>query len=111
MKLSHIKAHIAAFLTILMVGYFASITLCLHTHEVDGVVVMHSHPYQSSSHTHSNAQINLFSHLNNFESFISHDIIVKTPDLLVVGERIEFNSYGVFSICVEYSSLRAPPAI
>lgn len=55
MKFNHIKAHIAAFLTILMVSYFASMTICLHTHEVNGVVVMHSHPYQSESHSHTNA--------------------------------------------------------
>lgn len=109
MKFNHIKAHIAAFLAILMVSYFASMIICLHTHEVNGVVVMHSHPYQSASHSHTNAQITLFSQLNNFESFLSVDELIKSPILNQIGESHSSLFFSILSISVEYSSLRAPP--
>ena len=53
------KKLLGYFLLTLFCGYFASITFFSHTHIVDGVTIVHSHPYKSHSgnvpvnHNHS----------------------------------------------------------
>jgi hypothetical protein len=68
------------FLLILFLGYFGSITFFSHTHIVDGVTIVHSHPYKSHS---GNIPFN-HNHSKNgfiFIQFISH-FIVAAPIVL-----------------------------
>jgi len=69
------------FLLILFLGYIGSITFFSHTHIVDGVTIVHSHPYKSHSgdvpvnHNHSKDGFLLI-------HFISH-FIASAPIILI----------------------------
>ena len=69
------------FLLILFCGYFGFITFFPHTHIVDGVTIVHSHPYKSHSgdvpvnHNHSKDGFLLI-------HFISH-FIASAPIILI----------------------------
>jgi len=58
------------FLAFLFLGYLGSITFFQHTHIVDGITVVHSHPYKSHngnapiSHKHSQCQLVLINFLS-----------------------------------------------
>lgn len=62
------------FLLILFLGYFGSVTFFPHTHIVDGVTIVHSHPFKSHS---GNDPINHNHTKNGFVliHFISHLIL------------------------------------
>jgi len=52
---------------ILFVGYFFSITLFSHTHYINNVKVVHSHPFSSNdNHQHSQQGFQLISSLSHF---------------------------------------------
>ena len=69
------------FLLILFLGYIGSITFFSHTHIVDGVTIVHSHPYKSHSgdvpvnHNHSKDGFIII-------QFISH-FIASAPIILI----------------------------
>jgi len=60
------------FLLILFLGYFGSITFFPHTHIVDGVTIVHSHPFRSQpgdvpvNHNHSKDGFLLIQFISNF---------------------------------------------
>lgn len=60
------------FLFMLFCGYFASITFFPHYHVVDGVTIVHSHPYKSQSgdipvnHNHSKDVFVLIQFISHF---------------------------------------------
>lgn len=60
------------FLLILFCGYFASVTFFSHAHIVDGVTIVHSHPYKSHTgnkpfnHNHSNDGFLLIHFISHF---------------------------------------------
>lgn len=60
------------FLPILFIFYFGGITLFTHTHVVNGVIIVHSHPYKSE-HTHTAQQAEtIFSYLHFIHTVIFH---------------------------------------
>jgi len=60
------------FLVILFCGYLGSITFFSHTHVVDGMTIVHSHPYKSQpgsdpvNHNHSKNGFILIQFISNF---------------------------------------------
>ena len=51
----------------LFVGYFISISFFFHSHTIDGVVVVHSHPFSTSDHhSHSTNVLNFIQHISHF---------------------------------------------
>lgn len=48
-------------LLILFLGYFGSITLFSHTHQIEGAVKAHSHPYKTANHQHSSGEFAVIS--------------------------------------------------
>lgn len=93
----------------LFLGYYGSVTLFPHTHIVDGGVVTHSHPYvPSSSHTHTQAALQLISHLGWLvflvASFTLFLFITQSSHRYFYGhiQRCRFVRSG-------YCQLRAPP--
>ncbi len=61
------KRHfIPALLLLLFLSYQAGLSLFTHTHEVEGITIVHSHPYQGDGHVHTDAQIFAISHLSTF---------------------------------------------
>lgn len=59
-------------LPILFIGYSFTISLFEHTHIIDGVIIVHSHPFKSlpdaANHQHSIAQLQLFHFLSHFSA-------------------------------------------
>lgn len=59
-------------LPILFTGYTFAVSLFEHTHIIDGVVIIHSHPFKSlpgaASHQHTVAQFQLFHFLSHFSA-------------------------------------------
>ncbi len=60
----------AALLLTLFAGYWSCITLFPHAHDVNGHVIVHSHPFSGASngaaqtHTHTPQQFQLIAHLS-----------------------------------------------
>jgi hypothetical protein len=73
------------FLLILFCGYFSSITFFPHTHIVDGVTIVHSHPFKSHS---GNVPVNHNHSENGFLliHFISH--YIATVSIIFIGAAI-----------------------
>ena len=71
------KKLLGYFLLTLFCGYFASITFFSHTHIVDGVTIVHSHPYKSHSgnipfnHNHSKEGFIFFHFTSHFKATAS----------------------------------------
>lgn len=53
-------------LLVLFSTYFLSISIFTHTHIVDNVLVVHSHPYKSSSHQHTTNALMLIDQISHF---------------------------------------------
>ena len=111
MKSSKIQHFVGVFMSLLMVSYLACLSLCLHTHVVDSKVVTHSHPYKTSSHTHSGVEIVLIKSLSDFTALISGENVDVTPYFSLFCEFFTPSSLHVESFFLTLSSLRAPPVI
>ena len=109
MKNSKIQHFVGVFMTLLMVSYLACLSLCLHTHVVDSKVITHSHPYKTSSHTHSGIEFVLLKSLSDFTALISDENADITPYFALFCEFITPPSLHVESFFLTLSSLRAPP--
>ncbi len=60
-------------LPIIFINYFISISMFTHTHVVNGVTIVHSHPYAADdngtpTHSHTGAEIQLIHTLSTFYS-------------------------------------------
>ena len=109
MQNNRIKHFVGAFLTVLMVSYFACLSLCLHTHVVDSKVVTHAHPYKSSSHTHSGAEIILLKQFASFKALIPTENVSTEPYFAQISEVNTFISLIFEPHYLTLTSLRAPP--
>ncbi|MBB4045444.1 hypothetical protein GGR06_003258 [Bacteroides reticulotermitis] len=102
------------FLPILFVSYMASITFFGHVHVVNGVVVVHSHPFKkSANHQHSTVELQLI----HFLSILTVDDL---PPTLSIAQFIPSLLFTLLDNCQSLSchapyhgvvGLRAPPAI
>lgn len=94
------------FLLILFFGYFATITFFPHTHMVDGVTIVHSHPYKSHSenvplsHNHSKDGFFLIQFISNFIAtapFLFFGVAIIRTTLnsrrLIKNENLYLNLY------------------
>lgn len=112
-----VKSVLKVALPALFIYYAASVSLFVHTHVVNGVTIVHSHPYAKNSdgtpaHQHSGTQIELIHQLSTF--FASDQIapsvnIVSFSQLLEVIQPIVFCSISK-GIVGGLSRLRPPPA-
>ena len=111
MKNCRIQHFVGVFMTLLMVSYLACLSLCLHTHIVDSKVITHSHPYKTSSHTHSGIEFVLLKSLSDFTALISDENADITSCFALFCEYFTPSSLHVESFFLTLSSLRAPPVI
>ena len=111
MKNSKIQHFVGVFMTLLMVSYLACLSLCLHTHVVDSKIITHSHPYKTSSHTHSGIEFVLLKTFSDFSTTISDDNADIIPYFALFCEFFASYSLHVESFLLTLSSLRAPPVI
>lgn len=101
------------FFPILFIGYLASITFFAHVHVVDGVTIVHSHPFKKgAAHQHSTFElllIHFLSHLTTDGTAVLFALSLFIPFLLcslpLLSRRTHYHYpyHGVVG-------LRAPPA-
>jgi hypothetical protein len=111
MRQSKFQQFVGVFMTLLMVSYLACLSLCLHTHVVDNKVFTHSHPYKTSSHSHSGVEIVLLKSLSNFTALISDENVDVKPYFSLICEINSLVSLHVEPFYLAHLSLRAPPFI
>ena len=83
--------------------------MCYHTHIVDGVKIVHSHPFANNHHSHSTTTyqiINHFAHTIIFAIVFSllAKIFRKTFTILNTKIKCYHDTFNV-----SFVSLRAPP--
>lgn len=102
------------FLPILFVSYLASITFFAHIHVVNGVTIVHSHPFKKgAAHQHSTVElihIHFLSHLTTDGAAVVFALSLFIPFLLcLLLKRPQYtHSYAPYHGVI---ALRAPPAI
>ena len=58
------------FLPVLFISYMAGITLFTHSHVVNGVTIVHSHPFKKGvEHSHTTVEFQLLHFLTHFQVF------------------------------------------
>ena len=92
--------------------YLGNIIFCSHTHVVNGVVIVHSHPFKNSHHSHTEAELEtvfFLTHFTSTGSYVAFILPLFIPVVLCLLtarpcchiKKQRFDS-GI--------SLRAPPA-
>lgn len=109
--------HIGSYsLLAIFLSYYASITFFMHAHIINGVTVVHSHPYKTNSdgipdHEHKASEIQLISHLSQFAASddlqtellpVDYPIHLSHPEQLPALLYLQAEETAI--------SLRAPPA-
>jgi hypothetical protein len=104
------------FFLVLFIGFFGSITIFSHTHVVNGVTIVHSHPFKSDNkgnplHSHSDKGYITIQLLSSF-IFSSTLIYYTFGELAGVINKlsIRLKEQQVNDLYHYCYSLRAPPA-
>ncbi|MGQ9846149.1 MAG: hypothetical protein ACUVQP_01425 [Bacteroidales bacterium] len=105
------------FLLILFLGYFVSISSFTHTHIINGIAIVHSHPYNPFSknkpvdHQHSANEfvlIHFLSHFFTTVSFLAFSLVLYITILRkYIFKKNDENFSNLFFLCS--NGLRAPP--
>ena len=101
---------ISALLLMLFLSYQAGFSLFTHTHTIDGVRIVHSHPYAGSNHIHTDAQIFAISHLSTFvgeEASVSSGVCAVFEIVNKIGAEVEY--IHVSKANIDNVNFRAPP--
>lgn len=102
---------IALLLALLFVGYYASNTMFEHVHYVDNVMVVHSHPFGGSGHSHTSAGMQAISLLNSAIILGSPETVTTSPAMLLIAIVGFVAAAAAISRHLLSLSLRAPPAV
>ena len=100
------------FLPVLFISYMAGITLFTHSHVVNGVTIVHSHPFKKGSeHSHATVEFQLIHLLNH--------VLVTDSGLIPTFAVAALSLLCILFICSQIEpyhcscpgviSLRAPP--
>lgn len=93
----------------LVCGILYGTTLYVHIHEVNGVVIVHSHPF-TEHHSHSGGQALTLHYLSTFTSLDWHTAESVCPDFpLLYLLTFNFNAFHTLALYGEGIYLRAPP--
>jgi hypothetical protein len=98
---------------LLFVGYYISVTFFNHTHYIDNVEVVHSHPFSSSeNHQHSASAFQFINTVSHFVStalwiglFLSFGASLLALFLLLRTVQRRLSQFNYFSF------LRPPPVL
>lgn len=98
-------------LLILFLGYQLSVSAFTHLHIIDGVSVVHSHPFQKS-HNHSDAEFLILGSVSPLSGLKTDSYVLTAPwfDLQVEKTFAEFSS-PLQPMALRVLSLRAPPVV
>ena len=101
---------------VLFLGYLSSATMFMHTHYINGIAVVHSHPYQSSGdgtsgHQHSNQGFLLIAVLSHFSALVAAVGIVCLAAAILYKTRqfVTRKKAHIGLIHCAAFGLRAPP--
>lgn len=98
-------------LIVLFTAYYASIVRYAHVHIVDGVAVVHSHPFHIP-HSHPAGQTFHLSFITSVECFEAGTPVLIQPDFHFLGLYLNDNTdKTVLSIPTGGICLRAPPSV
>lgn len=102
---------IAIFLAMLMVVYVGNVSCFVHKHKVGDVTIVHSHPFTSSSHSHTATSLTTLSLISHFCSLpvaeaVETETFLQLLRVLILGDVVSSECGDVLS-----SSLRAPPVL
>ncbi|MBR6640219.1 MAG: hypothetical protein IKL35_07670 [Muribaculaceae bacterium] len=110
MKNDRKRILISALMLMLFLSYQAGFSLFTHTHTIDGIKIVHSHPYAGDNHAHTDAQIFAISHLS---TFWGEEVSVSSGDYVVyeiinkIGSEVECVNFK--KVNIENVNFRAPP--
>lgn len=110
MKTSLEKRYISTLLLVLFLFYFAGTQLFVHTHNIDGIQVVHSHPYgnERSGHSHTTSQLIHISILDGWAAFRPDNFIMSQMQAFI--HRLEIPLEFVHSLFFPQTPLlRGPP--
>lgn len=102
------------FFLLLFIGYTIGITLFTHSHVIDGVTIVHSHPYSKDvKHSHTTVELKLIHMLSHFDS-LTPVIVLFSLAFIALYYRVvtliknrEVYSTPYFGL----TYLRGPPAV
>ena len=100
------------FLPLLFIAYLGGITLFTHSHVVNGVIIVHSHPFKGE-HSHTEAQVETICFLSSFVASSLPAILFVASALLVLLRVLSVPAVEHIK-CVRVRcgiSLRAPPVV
>jgi len=108
---------LSVLLLILFLGYYSSITFFTHIHIINGVTIVHSHPFnsdkggESSNSPHSNKELQIIQLLSDFfTTAVSLSFTVILFRSLLYKIPIKSTEDGFIGSCGYCTySLRAPP--
>lgn len=100
----------AAMLLTVFMAYYAIISVYAHVHVVNGVMVVHSHPFKDK-HSHPTGQTLVLHYLTHFNSLEAGPAVeIEAPDVKLI--HASYSEYVVAHATPDYNSgiyLRAPP--
>lgn len=103
-------------LPVIFIGYIAVLSLCTHVHIVDGIAIVHAHPYQNAQnhpiHTHTSGAYQILSVLSSV--LTTTDAVFHftfNPLRVLLATLLPESRYEEYVPAVAGTlSLRAPPA-
>ena len=108
----NLKNIIKYLLPAIFISYMVGISFFMHTHIINGVTIVHSHPFDNDlEHSHNKSEFELINGFNT-TSFIDNIIaeVLQNPFLNLIAifsEAMNSDHYHVEELqCI---SLRAPP--
>lgn len=118
MKRENLVKGIKIALPVIFILYFISITFFTHSHVVNGVTIVHSHPYASNAdgspmHEHTGAEIQLIQFLTTFHSvgLEVSNFSIELPDIEVVLTQAQYYVSVVQASVEGLQRLRPPPSL
>jgi hypothetical protein len=100
------------FLPLLFIAYLGGITLFTHSHVVNGVIIVHSHPFKGE-HSHTEAQVETIFFLSSFVASSLPAILFVASAFLILLRVLSVPTVE-HTKCVRVRcgiSLRAPPVV
>jgi len=98
-------------LLVIFMSFWVGTNFFVHTHIVNNVLIVHSHPFSpESNHQHSPDQLSLIQHLQHIDAYTAKHISTREI-LLCLTESLTQRNLSVFQTdnhC-NISALRAPP--
>ena len=98
-------------LAFLFIGYVCNVSFFTHEHKVGDGIIVHSHPYSSSSHGHSATAFTTLSVISHFDTLQQHVNKTLVVDMQLLGVVECVVESFIQSISLQGTSLRGPPVL